>query len=62
LKKTYERLSNQLSILNEDLEIKDTEKIRLEKNQLFETVNAISDEVYKYPVKARNYNTREQEA
>ncbi len=45
LKKTYERLNNQLSILNEDLESKDSEKIMLEKNQLFNTVNAISDEV-----------------
>jgi len=45
LKKTYERLNNQLSILNEDLENKDSEKIMLEKNQLFDTVNAISDEV-----------------
>lgn len=45
LKKTYERLSNQLDILNEDLEIIDSEQITQEKNRLFETVNAISDEV-----------------
>ena len=38
-------MNSQLSILNEDLESKNSEKISLEKNQLLDTVNAISDEV-----------------